>query len=151
MNFLDIRNVSLWAPKPAFFKCLVHETLCSFLIWKILNIISLFIDNLGSWADSLGWMHPTAPEVWRPCVDLRTEGLFSVTSAAWHVGSQFPDRGSNLRPLRWKRSLNCWGSKERLNFRPPCPRSFLPCSRCMLCGGVLPWTAPRLSLIETCC
>ena len=40
--------------------------------------------------------------------------------AVWHVGSEFPNHGPNLRPLRWKRSPNCWTSREVPSFLLSC-------------------------------
>ena len=31
----------------------------------------------------------------------------------WHVGSYFPDQGSNQCSLQWEHSLNHWSAMER--------------------------------------
>lgn len=41
-----------------------------------------------------------------------------VYHAAWHAGSQFPDRGSNGDPAVEARSLNGWTAREEAPLRP---------------------------------
>ena len=38
--------------------------------------------------------------------------LFIFGHAPQHVGSQFPDQGSNLHPLHWKCRLNHWTAMD---------------------------------------
>ena len=45
--------------------------------------------------------------LWR----LAFSGGFFTTSTTWE-DPQFPDQGSNLGPLHWEYSLNCWTIRE---------------------------------------